>query len=1614
MQEAYLYYLQRKSSLAEGGLFDGLPADMLFKLIRSNFNREIQVVDFFRKCEPTFLSHLIVYSRPYKAHAGEMIYEMGDISDEITFIIRGRVGISVFDLNAGGRSGETKNRKNGLKTSLGYSSTGGYFGDLEYIKQSTRLGRYHALENCTLLAISFEKVREAIEKNPGPGKFFLEDLKRRYVNFEMVSRECSSTVVAPAPVSRIRRSFLGIPMMPLSMEKPFHPTMASDMIGTNTETNPNSTFVPGGEKKVKRRSELMRKSIIENIATSVIETLEHFGHNDAYKAAAAAAALPAKRKEIWVDGNRNDQASRKGTGTRRFSAQAILGIDDRSIRYIMITRNKQGASVLGEQSIQSLQSLYLLHPKDLKKQFWDGFMAVLIMYSVFTIPMQIAFRTYVLEESTWLLPLGLVIDALFLTDIVLNFNTAYYSDADDAYVAVRCRIVVTYLKSWFFPDLLSSIPFGDILLHFTSVSDGNTLELCRLLRLLRVVKLLRVVNFLKLSYRTEDMLNISPAILGLITTLAQVIFISHLICCMWWGLCTKMSPVAWYDNIGGTAPSLRDGHFHDQYVTSLYWTITTLSSVGYGDIVPVNSSERVLSILIMIMGATVFGFVVANVGTIVGNFDQIEARAADRLTQMIEYMKEKNCANGLIKEITGYFKKSIKHNSSFNEGAILSRLPVRIRIELSIIQNVSVMEKISLFRYIKNTSLKIFLLKILEPHFVDADDCILREGEESNKIIFLVDGKCCVCKILQPSPNIGFVKPQLSMMRMFSTINFENDKNNKNNNTRPPRPFSAQSKMKDKVEIPQPISTLKSLSMKFPIKSPWNPTPSGERVGGGGTKIGPTTVRVPNSNNGVDDASRENGDFSLTKMLSRIGSMRQSQRSNRDTKQWQTPEASARAQANWLKAKKLIPKIAAIKRHEKERVDKHGYAYLRANRPVDSINVMTQIRGHYERVLTDVRPLGTLQTGGFIGHTAMMQSRPYASSVVVTEPCHYFSLHKKDLLALIESHPGIALELQYALSMTICEMKKKENFDHRKSVAKWFLDDVKVRFRSKKKEQLAKGKQPFSKLLLTLAISAKAKEEEKKEEERKEKEKKAQERKKFDGISNRIGARKIQNAVRSTFLSTRIAAVQPSESIGKKGINSENGSQKRKNLGNFRITSPKDVSDSSKQPSYGKFLNNMRDLDPGTRNMKQILTDKIAKLDKLEEKFFAKMDEFGSDEEESDLWHCVTGKGQNGADASGKSESDNFKIRRSLKKSFSMRFGKPRGSALIILPSSSGTSDTATAVAKAAAIQAAFLDPDCLPSESSSSNLVPSISASGSIYHKGRKPRGSKVRPMGGSAGLPDSTATMAVGGNGNSSDNGLLFGTNNDQNRRQDPDVLSSTSTSRITKMNSNNNRSSSGSGIPRGSRDSKHQHDEHAFITPKTSNSNETNEVITYDDSMKHNHDIDFDEIYKTDEITGEEIPNTNPLHLSQKLSHKKSNATAVAVDDPLANSVIGPSSVIKDGTRKNTLIAQKSKELGIRLARIGRRKQGGGRKKVRTLKKHKSVSDLLDIYGCSDYKVQAASAVAHPGLQFKPGVYVKCESGSFFAPQSAYATMHRRKSYPSRDSEMQARLVSEMDII
>jgi hypothetical protein len=63
----------------------------------------------------------------------------------------------------------------------------------------------------------------------------------------------------------------------------------------------------------------------------------------------------------------------------------------------------------------------------------------------------------------------------------------------------------------------------------------------------------------------------------------------------------------------------------DLYVTSFYFTTTTILTVGYGDILAVNMSEKILCIILMIIGVISFSFATGSLSSIIANYDQFEA-----------------------------------------------------------------------------------------------------------------------------------------------------------------------------------------------------------------------------------------------------------------------------------------------------------------------------------------------------------------------------------------------------------------------------------------------------------------------------------------------------------------------------------------------------------------------------------------------------------------------------------------------------------------------------------------------------------------------------------------------------------------------------------------------------------------------------------------------------------------------------------------------------------------------------------------------------------------------------------------------------------------------------
>ena len=55
---------------------------------------------------------------------------------------------------------------------------------------------------------------------------------------------------------------------------------------------------------------------------------------------------------------------------------------------------------------------------------------------------------------------------------------------------------------------------------------------------------------------------------------------------------------------------------------SCYWSITTLSVVGYGDLYPINPVEMVLGTIVLLGGVTFFSYIMSSIIEIIESFSE--------------------------------------------------------------------------------------------------------------------------------------------------------------------------------------------------------------------------------------------------------------------------------------------------------------------------------------------------------------------------------------------------------------------------------------------------------------------------------------------------------------------------------------------------------------------------------------------------------------------------------------------------------------------------------------------------------------------------------------------------------------------------------------------------------------------------------------------------------------------------------------------------------------------------------------------------------------------------------------------------------------------------------
>jgi hypothetical protein len=159
-------------------------------------------------------------------------------------------------------------------------------------------------------------------------------------------------------------------------------------------------------------------------------------------------------------------------------------------------------------------------------------------------------------------------------------------------------------------DFISLIPLVIHLLNFkfAMLSEVN-LRYVYLLFFFKYKDLRKIIATIE-EFSFVDELN--EALYSLFALTAQTLLISHIIACCW-------HLIAYQDETKNTwlkAAGISDKDWQYKYYFSIYWALTTMITIGYGDITPQNEKEVLFCIVTMLLGCAVFAYSINHVGYI--------------------------------------------------------------------------------------------------------------------------------------------------------------------------------------------------------------------------------------------------------------------------------------------------------------------------------------------------------------------------------------------------------------------------------------------------------------------------------------------------------------------------------------------------------------------------------------------------------------------------------------------------------------------------------------------------------------------------------------------------------------------------------------------------------------------------------------------------------------------------------------------------------------------------------------------------------------------------------------------------------------------------------------
>ncbi|VDN08243.1 unnamed protein product [Thelazia callipaeda] len=386
------------------------------------------------------------------------------------------------------------------------------------------------------------------------------------------------------------------------------------------------------------------------------------------------------------------------------------------------------------------------------KTIWDWSILALTFYTAFMVPYNIAFKTREHPPRGSIDMVALmdsIVDVIFFADILLNFHTTFVGPGGEVVIEptiIRCN----YFKSWFLIDLLSCLPY-DIFYMFKHDDErvGSLLSALKVVRLLRLGRVARKLdNYLEYGAAT------------LLLLLCAYVLVAHWLACVWFSIgeyevkirfLTPTMPEGWLTKLSKELNLPFNYTFKNRirlvggpqrssaYISALYFTMSCLSTVGFGNIASTTDNEKVFGVCMMIISALLYAAIFGHMTTIIQQMTSATIRYHDMIANVREFIKLQEVPNELAERVMDYVVSTWAMTKGIDTLKVLGYCPKDMKADICVHLNRKVFNEHACFRLASDGCLRQIAIH-LESNHAAPGDLIYHTGESVDALWFVVSG----------------------------------------------------------------------------------------------------------------------------------------------------------------------------------------------------------------------------------------------------------------------------------------------------------------------------------------------------------------------------------------------------------------------------------------------------------------------------------------------------------------------------------------------------------------------------------------------------------------------------------------------------------------------------------------------------------------------------------------------------------------------------------------------------------------------------------------------------------------------------------------------------------